>query len=83
MDMTIEVLVFGPAASAISRDRARISLPDGARTEHVLQALAEQHPALRPLLGGARVAVNHAFASRETIAFATDEVALISLVNGG
>ena len=86
--MRIEVLLFGPAAQAAGRDRIGVECASadsgsGPTAAHVLEAIAAQHPALDFALVSARLAVNHAFASRETVIAATDEVALVALVGGG
>lgn len=86
--MRVDVLLFGPAAQAAGCDRIGVECgsagsagsPTAAR---VLEALAAQHPALAFALGSARLAVNHALASHDTVIAPNDEVALIALVGGG
>ena len=81
--VTVEVLIFGAAAAAIKADRVPVTVPNDASAQHVLDALATQHPTLRAALQGARLAVNQSFAKADTAIKAGDEVALISLVGGG
>ncbi len=79
------MLIFGPAASAAGSDRLRVRFADGESPSagEVLAALAREHPDVGFALGGARLAVNQAFAAAETRIVAGDEVALIALVGGG
>ncbi len=81
--MRVEVLLFGPAASAVGRDRVEVTAPDGATAGEVLGALGGQYPALQEMSRGARLAVNQAFARSEGVVREGDEVALIALVGGG
>ncbi|MBX9737073.1 MAG: MoaD/ThiS family protein [Phycisphaerales bacterium] len=87
--MTVQVLIFGAAARAAGADRVAVRLTHRgsdqgvATTAEVLRSLGEQHAALGPALVGARLAVNHQFATADQTIRSTDEVALISLVGGG
>lgn len=81
--MTIDVLIFGPAADAAGAPRVRVTPAERPTVASVLAALADQHPALGFALSGARLAVNRAFAPAEAPIAPGDEVALISLVGGG
>lgn len=86
--MRLEVLLFGPAAQAARCDRITVECAvvedrAGPTAAEVLAAIAAQHPELGFAIGSARLAVNHAFASPETVIATTDEVALVALVGGG
>ncbi|MBL8745742.1 MAG: MoaD/ThiS family protein [Phycisphaerae bacterium] len=81
--MTVHVLIFGAAASAAGSDRVMVVVGDHPTVDEISAALAEQHPALRFALSAPRLAVNGAFAGRETVVAECDEVALITLVGGG
>jgi molybdopterin converting factor small subunit len=86
--MRIEVLLFGPASQAAGCDRIGVECAvaggrAGPTAASVLEAIAAQHPELEFAIGSARLAVNHAFAPRETVVAPTDEVALVALVGGG
>ncbi len=83
MGMRVEVLLFGPAASAVGRDRVEVSAPEGATAGDVLGALGAQHPSLKGMVKAARLAVNQAFAGSDASVRSGDEVALIALVGGG
>jgi molybdopterin converting factor small subunit len=84
--VTVEILIFGPAAAAAKADRLSVTLPDGSQpgtAADVLHALAAQHPILKSVLATARLAVNHTFAKPDTRIRPGDELALIALVGGG
>ena len=81
--MSVVVLLFGPHAAALGRDRVTVVLGDDPSCIAVIDSLKAQHPALAPLLQGARIAVNGRFGRSETYVNAGDELALIALVAGG
>ncbi len=82
--MTIEVLLFGPAARAAQADRLPVPIDGPQITCGDLRArLAKQAPDLARLLPASRFAVNHAFVEDSCIISPADEVALIGLVSGG
>lgn len=85
--MRIEVLLFGPYATAVGCDRVEVLIGEDRSARAVLAAVAAQsedrHPALRPLLPGARLAVNGRFADETDAIQAEDELAIIGLVGGG
>lgn len=86
--MRVDVLLFGPLADSMGEDRVAVeceiapSAP-GPTVAEVLAALAVRNPTFQAALSGARLAVNHAFASPEAVIGPEDEVALIALVGGG
>lgn len=86
--MTLDLLIFGPAAAAAGADRVSVRVPDepaGATAAAVLRAAADQHPALADLAAsrGARLAINHEFAAPHDRVRPGDELALIAMVSGG
>lgn len=83
--MTLDVLIFGPAAAAAGADRVRVRISGESpvTVADVLRATVEQHPSLRAASFGARLAVNHAFAEADVPVEAGDELALIAMVSGG
>lgn len=84
MGMTIDVLLFGPAAEAAQTGRLPVPVEGGAVTcAELRQRLATLVPALERLLPASRFAVNHAFVADSHVVRPTDEVALIGLVSGG
>lgn len=80
--MRHDVLLFGPAARLVGRDRITVDAR-GPAVRDVLAAIAAGHPDLAPALGAARLAVNHALATPDTEIGPGDEVALIALLGGG
>ncbi|MDZ4831883.1 MAG: MoaD/ThiS family protein [Phycisphaerae bacterium] len=81
--MSVVVLLFGPHARALGRDRAVVVLGDDATCQEVLTALRAQYPGLATLMHGARLAVNSRFGTSATVVNTSDELALIALVAGG
>jgi len=83
--VTLDILIFGAAATAAKSDRVSVELRQAgtATVRDVLAALGMQHPELGFALPGARLALNHAFVAPDALVSAGDEVALISLVGGG
>lgn len=80
--MQFRVLLFGPAATAAGTGQITLESPAPLTARATLERLAEV-PALRPLLTGARLAVNHAFVAPDHPVRESDELALIALVSGG
>jgi molybdopterin converting factor small subunit len=82
--MSIEVLLFGPAAEAAKTDRLPVPIEAAPVTcVELRQQLAAQVPALSKYLPSSRFAVNHSFVSDTHAIQPGDEVALIGLVSGG
>jgi molybdopterin converting factor small subunit len=80
--MRRDVLLFGPAARTVGRDRITLEAR-GPTVRDALAEIAARHPELAPALGAARLAVNHALATPDTAIGPDDEVALIALLGGG
>ncbi len=82
--MKIRVRLFAICRERAGADEVAVDVADGAMTVAGLKsALAEQHPALAPLLPAVRVAVNEEFGLDDDPIAATDELALIPPVSGG
>jgi len=81
--MRVEVLLFGAEAAAAGGDRVEVEAPEGAGVHEVKERLGAACPALLPMLGAGRLAVNSEFAGPERVVRPGDEVALIGLVSGG
>lgn len=79
----VRVLFFAGAKQACGRESEEVRWREGMTTGDVLQDLANEHRALRPLLGQIRLARNGEFAGREAGVDPGDEVALIPPVSGG
>mmetsp|Transcript_22160 Transcript_22160/g.48536 ORF Transcript_22160/g.48536 Transcript_22160/m.48536 type:complete len:81 (-) Transcript_22160:80-322(-) len=80
--MKVKVLLFGPARDAVGEGAVEVELADptvaGLRT-----ALAEQVPAVGPLLKSSCVAINQEYADDTDAIKETDEVALVPPISGG
>lgn len=83
--MTVRVLLFGPFADAAGGDHAALALAADrpATAAHVLDALGDAHPPLRPMLSAARLAVNGVLVRADAVVRESDELAVIGLVGGG
>jgi len=80
----LTVLLFGPYQDAMGGAASvDVQVHGEATAAAVLAAVGEQHAALRPLLGHARLAINGAFAGAEAVVAVEDELAMIGLVSGG
>lgn len=80
-----EVKLFGPYADAAGARAVRVSHEgnDAPCAEDLLESIAAQRPALRPLLPRSRLAVNNRFAQPRQTVRASDEIALIGMLGGG
>lgn len=80
----LPVLVFGMQAHAVGSDRLMLtSIDSPIAAADVLTLIAETHPDLSASIGASRLAVNHEFATPETLIHEGDEVALVGLISGG
>ena len=79
------MLLFGPAAMALDKDRAILRVRPDITCQHLLAALGAEFPALAPFAatGVGRLAINRTFATPQQLVQPTDEIALIALVSGG
>lgn len=84
LSQDLPVLLFGLQAQRVGSDRLifrNISSP--ATAAEVLSLIAQTQPDLSASLGVSRLAVNHEFATEETLIHEGDEVALVGLISGG
>mgnify|MGYP001038463078 CR=1 FL=1 len=81
--MTITILLFAGLAEKANQREIRLTLPEQATVRDLLQAVAEQHPALSPLLNSCFVSVNREYATPDRVISASDEIALLPPVSGG
>jgi molybdopterin synthase catalytic subunit len=77
------VRLFGPAREAAGADSIALELREPATAADAVAALAAAHPALKPLLPRARVAVNFAYVDASTRLAPGDEIAILPPVGGG
>src|SRR5262249_13394528 len=78
-----QVLRLAPARALAGADAVLVSLPERATVGDLRRRLAEEHPALRPLLGRSALAVNEDFADDDLTLPLRAEVALLPPVSGG
>lgn len=81
--MTITVLLFAGLAEKANGREIHVSLPEQSSVGELLQAVAQQHPALAPLVGSCFVSINHEYAPSDRIVEPGDEIALLPPVSGG
>ena len=81
--MTVNVRLFAVARQRAGSPEVAVELPEGATVADLRQAIAEQHPALAPLLPGMMVAVESDYAGDDRPIGPGAEVALIPPVSGG
>ncbi|MBL4809442.1 MAG: hypothetical protein JKY43_05220 [Phycisphaerales bacterium] len=77
------ILLFGPAAAAITMDRVVIQSAELCSADQLKVLMIQQFPALDVYLDAGRLAVNQSFVIGETIISTSDETALITMVSGG
>ena len=81
--MQVRVRLFARARDLARADAVVLDLPGGATAGDLRRRLAEQHPALRGLLGRSALAVNNEFAEDALTLPLDAEVALLPPVSGG
>jgi len=81
--LTITILLFAGLAERANQREIQLTLPEQATVRDLLQAAAEQYPALSPLLGSCFVSLNHEYAAPDHVIQASDEIALLPPVSGG
>lgn len=81
--MELDIKLFATLRDRAGSNRIRVRLSEPVSVSELLEAVGAQHPALRPALGSALVAVNRAFADPNTPVRPDDEVALFPPVSGG
>ncbi len=81
--MLVTVLLFGPFATVVGSSECTVELDNDHTCQAILRRLSDDLPALRPLLSGARIAINAKFADPHRDVLESDEVALIGMVSGG
>ncbi len=82
--MQIAVQLFGPVADMVGRRLIELTIEGPLNAARLVdEYLARSEPALIPILPHCRLAINHAYAKGQERITATDELALIGMVNGG
>jgi len=81
--MTVTILLFAGLAERANERQIPLTLPEQATVRDLLEACAQQHPALAPLLGSCFVSINHEYAAPDQPVAQDDEIALLPPVSGG
>lgn len=81
--MQHDVFLFGPQAKLAGTKALSVQLKPEATAADVLTAVARACPTLVDSMNVSRLAINHEFASAETVVAEGDELALIGMVSGG
>ncbi|MBE3593670.1 MAG: MoaD/ThiS family protein [Candidatus Carbobacillus altaicus] len=79
---SIQVLFFAGLRERFG-DRHQVAWEEGLTVEGLLNRLHETYPDLAPFLKGTMIAVNEAYAARDTSLHPGDQVAIIPPVSGG
>lgn len=81
--MKLEIRLFATMKDKAGQPKITVEVAEPATVQHVLNAVAEQFPALKSSVDTVLVSVNKAFANEETAVVPGDEVALFPPVSGG
>lgn len=81
--MDVEVRLFATLKDRAGRNRIEVYLDEPATVATLTEAIAAAYPALAPSLPTALIAVNKAYAGRETPIQPGDEIAIFPPVSGG
>lgn len=81
--LRIEVHLFAAAAQMAQCRAAFVEVNEGAQLAQVASQLGEMYPTLKGLLAISRWAVDHQFASLDTLVTDQQEIALIPPISGG
>ena len=81
--MRVAVRLFAAGRELAGAAECVVELGAAATVADVRRALADECPALAPLVGRSLIAVNAEYADDATLVAAGDEVALIPPVSGG
>jgi sulfur-carrier protein len=79
----LQVKLFAKARDVVGNSVAEIPWSDGQSVRKLKEILAQQYPALRPIMSRLLVAVNNDYAADDAIIQTTDEVACFPPVSGG
>lgn len=81
--MRVTMLYFAAARERAGCGTEGLELPDGSTAGKALALACERHPALRPIAGKLRLAVDQDFANADHPLRDGAEIALIPPVSGG
>ena len=81
--MNISVQLFAVARDLVGCESLTLAVPDGATVALLREQLFTRFPALVPVAGSLKFAVDQEYANDTTPLFAGQEVAIIPPVSGG
>jgi molybdopterin converting factor subunit 1 len=81
--MTVTVRLFAMLRERAGTAELSAEVPEGWTVAAVESIVVQRHPEISDLLSKSAVAVNRAYASRQTVLHDGDELALIPPVSGG
>ncbi len=81
--MQFTVQLFAAAVDLAGQCSLSVILPNPGTVNHLRQALVQTCPALAELLPRCAIAVNHTYATTDTLLSAGDELAVIPPISGG
>ena len=81
--MIVTIHLYAAAREIMRRESISLELPIESTVATVRVAVAEQFPALAPLLRRSAIAVNHDYADDNIVLSDSDELAVIPPVSGG
>ena len=81
--MNVRLRLFAVMRTTLGRSHVELELPDGATVAQLRSKLAEDYPALAPLLPTCLFAINGNYARDEQTIPSDSEVACIPPVSGG
>ena len=79
----VRVLLFATLKDMAGGREAQVEVPEGASAATLKACLAQQYPALEPVLAHAVVAVNRQYVSADSLIPEGAEIALFPPVSGG
>ncbi len=83
MSLEIEVTLFAKARDLAGTDAVLLTLPDSATVRDLRMALAEMHPALRPVAPSLLIALGTDYAADQTPIKSHTQAACFPPVSGG
>ena len=81
--MEVRILCFASTQDVTGQRELTLQVPDSATAGGCLEALKSEYPALGPILGRCRIAVNDEFASESDAVSDGDTLALLPPMSGG
>ena len=79
----VTVLFFATLRDRAGTKSVQIEVPEGATVRELKENIARQYPGTAPLLKAVLIAVNHEYASEDTVLPANAEVGMFPPVSGG